>query len=584
MYTKNPFLYFDFKQFAHQGTPLAFSDPIDVLIANQHDDVIPCLQQIIKKVSAGYYAAGYLSYEAAPAFNPSYQAHEQHELPLLWFGIFREPIEISDDYWQEHSFSISEWQPNIAFTEYTDHVHKIKEYIHRHVTEQVNYTVRLTSKFSGDTFSFFKQLAKTQAANYHAYLNIEPYSILSVSPELFFHIKDQHITTRPMKGTIHRGKTYEEDLMLAKWLQSSDKNRQENKLITNLMIEELSNIAEPNTIKVENQFSLEKYPTLYQMTSTIKARLSANIDLIDVFQALFPNGSITGIPKQNTMKLIKQLEHQPREVFSGAIGYITPAEEAIFNVPIRTVIVNNKTEQAVYGVGGAITKQSNAKEEFQEIMTKAKLLTTPWPTFKLLETFGLIDGKYLVFENHLNRLKQSARYFNYPINEDKIRKALIETAKQYARHKWKVRLLLDEKGQFSISTEEIEQQPTEIIVALADHPIDKNNIFHYHKTTYRNMYEQVGSKNTRNDISDWILWNENREVTEFTQGNIVIKMNGKLFTPPVACGLLPGTFREELIKKKIINEQNISIDDLHRCEQIWFINSVREWIPVKIVD
>lgn len=577
MDTINPFLYFNFAQQDGARKSIYFTNPIKVCIAYTIQDVIPCLQFIQEQVVNGYYAAGYLSYESAPAFNPNLPVQTNYEMPFLWFGLFKEPSNGNKVDVNQQTYTFSDWKPNIPLDKYYKNIRKIKQYIRIKQTEQVNYTIRLGAKFAGNSFAYFKQLERTQA-NYNAYLNIGDFSILSASPELFFRKKGDVITTKPMKGTIHRGNTFEQDIQNAKWLQSSAKNRYENELIIQLMCNELEKIAQKETINVSDKFTIEKYPTVYQMTSTIQAKLQPNKNIVDIFKALFPCGSITGTPKKETMDIIRQLEEKPREVYCGAIGYFTPYNEAIFNVPIRTVVINHQNNNAQFGVGGAITIDSNEQEEYQEILTKAKLLSDQRPTFQLLESFGLKNGKYIVYTNHIKRLKQSADYFNFDIDLDQIKKELNLIAKKYQVGYWKIRLRVSKEGKFSIDVNKISQNVNQAKVTLAHKPMTKNNIFLYHKTTYRDMYDEYREGDHK--FFDVLLWNEEKEVTEFTTGNIVVEIEGELVTPPIECGLLPGTFRDMLLQNKVIKEQKVTVEELKLNPNIWFINSVREWVPV----
>lgn len=576
MNTKNPYLYFNFAQ-----QPIQFINPIQILTAHTVQEVIPCLEHVQQKVSKGYYAAGYLSYEASPAFNQDFPVKQKNTMPLLWFGIFQKAIKSEQIENKDQTYSFTEWKPNLSINNYYKNVEKIQSYIKNHQTEQVNYTITLESKFTGSAFNYYKQLERAQAANYSAYLNTGHFSVLSASPELFFHVKDGIITTKPMKGTINRGKTYAEDIRNAQWLQSSEKNRLENQLITHLVCEEMKDIAEDGTMKTSETFKVEKYPTVYQMTSTVQAKIAPQKNITDIFKALYPSGSVTGTPKKETMNIIQRLERKPREVYCGTIGYLTPDQEAIFNVPIRTVVIHKKNGKAEYGVGGAITINSNKKEEYNEILTKANLLTEHQPTFQLLETFGLINGELIVFENHIQRLKQSAKYFDFIINIPLIKQELQLIAKTHRNKSWKIRVLADKDGNYSIEKNEINQNPAKVSIPLANKPISKNNIFLYHKTTNRSIYDEQTKRHE--DAFDVLLWNENKEITEFTTGNVVVEFEEKFITPPVECGLLPGTFREMLLRKEIIKEKKITIEELQKCKKIWYINSVRKWIPVNLL-
>ena len=576
---KDPFLYFNYVNNSGEFTPLQFTKPIRVLIAQTISEVIPFMEIIQQAVNDGYYAAGYLAYEAAPAFDPELEVNIDNQMPLLWFGIFNEPVMK-----QIESTNIpymNKWKPTVTIEDYNKNINKIHSYIKDGLTKQVNYTIHFESEFKGDPLGFYKQLEHAQSANYSAYMDINDFTILSASPELFFRLENGKITTKPMKGTVGRGKTYEDDIKNAEWLKNSKKNRKENQLVVDLMRSELGKIAIDKTIDVPSLYDIEKYPTVYQMTSTVTATIRPEVTMIDIFKTLFPSGSITGMPKKDTMKIITELEKSPREVYCGAIGFITPDNEAVFNVPIRTVLIDKRNGNAKYGVGGAITKDSTKEDEYEEVLIKSRLLTKKHQEFELLETIGLINGEYIVLKNHLDRLNESALYFNFKLDLDAIYNALMAISKKHTKLKWKVRLVVNKNGKFSIKTEKVIHIESKLKVELSEKPVRKDDLFLYHKTTNRKTYEI--HQGFHNDTFDVLLWNENDEITEFTMGNIVVRLNGKLFTPPIECGLLAGTYRRFLLDNGKISEKIIMVHELEHCEEIWFINSVREWVPVELI-
>lgn len=581
MNIKNPFLYFQFNEEdqTDHSSPIYFHHPKKVIKTDQPNEVISCLKKIQQYIQNGYYAAGYLSYEASSAFYPTIKLKNNIEMPLLWFGIFDQPVQATNLNLSQKNYQLTRWKPTISSDQYMHNFKKVHQAIQQEKTEQVNYTIGLQAKFTGDSLTYFQRLKRAQNAQYNAYLRVDDYAILSASPELFFRSSKEMITVKPMKGTVHRGKSYLEDQQNKQWLQTSDKNRHENKIITELMYNELQKIAHPGSIQVTQPFAIEKYPTVYQMTSTIQAQLTPEKDILDIFKALYPCGSITGTKKEKTMQIINDLEEHPREVYCGAIGYITPEQKAIFSVPIRTVVINEKSGRAHFGVGGAITIHSEPEEEYKEILTKSELLTYEQPDFSLLESFGLMDGEYIVYPYHITRLKQSADFFSFPMNLQAIEQNLAELASKHDQGHWKVRLVVHKDGSFSVEINEIEVPKHEKVkVTLAKKPIDQNNVFLYHKTTNRDLYQMHFEKG----FFDTLLWNEKREVTEFTLGNIVVKLGNRWVTPPVSCGLLAGTFREKLLTEEKINEAIITIEDLQESSEIWLINSVRKWIPVDL--
>lgn len=575
---REPLLSFEFAGGDGKIQPLTFRNPMKIISATTVEEVMACLMEVEKAVDQGFYAAGYLSYEAAQAFDKAMKVNNESKMPLLWFGIYAEPqLETVQSTGQ---YTLNEWVPSVTVDEYHAAIKSIKESIEYGDTYQTNYTIRLHSSFKGDDLAFFDKLRRAQSSNYCAYLQMGDYSILSASPELFFQLKGNTLTTRPMKGTIKRGKTAAEDEAKADELYHSDKNRAENVMIVDLLRNDLSVVAKTGTVKVEKLFDIERYPTVHQMTSTITAEIKKDIALIDIFKALFPCGSITGAPKIRTMEIIEEMEGTPREVYCGTIGYITPEKEAIFNVPIRTVLIENETGKATYGVGGGITWDSTAEDEYDEVIAKALLLEEERPRFSLLESLLLSDGEYFLLHEHLQRLKASAKYFNYSITIESIRTDLLVHAASFPNGDYKVRLLVNSKGEPIIESKPM-MQASDFNCQLADQPVDQDNAFLYHKTTNRKVYEEFQRKYP--DSFDVLLWNKEGELTEFTNGNLVVEMDDAYYTPPVSSGLLAGTFRNSLIQEGKVLEKTLTVKDLEKCQNIWFINSVRKWVPITLI-
>ena len=571
-------LLFDFANEQGIKQPLFFTEPIKIIVATHQEEVLSKFSEVQMAVDSGYYAAGYVSYEAAPGLDEAYTVLSETQMPLLWFGIFERPSSFDEQ--RNGSFHLSNWTSKTSKELYKAGFEKIKTEIKQGNTYQVNYTLRLQSQFSGDDYAFYEQLAKAQNSHYSAYLHTGRFRILSASPELFFHWKDNVITTRPMKGTVKRGLHIDEDQGQANWLANSMKNQAENVMIVDLLRNDVSVIAEQGSVHVPALFEIEKYPTVWQMTSTVKAKTRQETTVIDIFKALFPCGSITGAPKIRTTEIITNVETAPREVYCGAIGYITPNREAIFNVPIRTVWIDSETGMAEYGAGGGITWDSELTDEYEETLLKAKLLTVVRPDFQLLESFRLENGEYYLFENHMDRLKEAAEYFSFSILEQDIKNKLVQFAKNYPSGIYKVRLLVSKAKTVEVSGQMITDMTDAVSIKLAHTPIAINQPFIYFKTTNRTMYETFQKQ--YKDYFDVLLWNEQGEITEFTNGNIVVKLNGNLYTPPVKCGLLAGTFRKELLEQKKVEEKIITKAELMKAEEIWFINSVRKWVKVKL--
>jgi para-aminobenzoate synthetase / 4-amino-4-deoxychorismate lyase len=583
----SPFLFFDFMDENGKKQPLIFTEPVEVIEARQIDEIRPALERVQQANKNGYYAAGYLSYEAAPAFDHAFTVKKGYKLPLLWLGIFSAPHQnLAAPSFHPNGYQFAPWTVVEAEKDYPKKIASIKDAIAHGETYQINYTTRLHTHFKGDDFAYFKSLRSAQQGNYAAYLNLGRYRILSASPELFFTVKERLITTRPMKGTAKRGKWAEDDLAQEKWLYHSEKNQAENVMIVDLLRNDLGRVAKMGSVHVTSLFDIERYPTVLQMTSSVEATLHEGTTLSDVFTALFPCGSITGAPKVETMRIISELENTPREVYCGTIGFTRPNGNAVFSVAIRTLSIDAQTGIAEYGTGGGITWDSTAKDEYAEAIAKAALLTTSQPDFALLETLKLENLTYVLLDKHLERLVKSAGYFQIPLPLKAVQTALQDHTRKHPHGPRRVRLLVNQEGNIQLESFPLESQiPREIpfLVKIAESPIDQENRFLYHKTTYREMYN-VHRGTKPEDVFDVLLWNQNQEITEFTVGNIVVEIAGKKLTPALSCGLLPGTLRAHLLETGQIEEAILTLSDLEKADNIWFINSVRGWIPVQMVD
>jgi para-aminobenzoate synthetase/4-amino-4-deoxychorismate lyase len=522
-----------------------------------------------------------LSYEAAPAFDPVMKTRETSELPLAWAVVFATPFEDLDSV-EDQGYEVGAWKPLVSRADFSESISRIREFIAAGDTYQVNYTFPLVASFKGDAHSWFRDLCRAQGAEYCAYFDLGRFRILSVSPELFFEQEGRTVRTRPMKGTIRRGRWAEEDLLMANQLAASAKDRAENVMIVDLLRNDLGRVAEIGSVNVTRLFELERYETLWQMTSTIEARLRAEVTFPELMARLFPCGSITGAPKIRTMEIIRDLEPFPRGVYTGALGFLRPDGSSVFNVAIRTIVIDTNTGMATFGVGGGITYDSTAEREYEECLVKSSFLTSKPAEFELLETLLLEDGEFYLLGRHLQRMKASAEYFGFSFREKEIQDALARVGGQRRSGKWKVRLVVSRHGETHVETQELDSLDRVLRVALARAPVNINDRFLFHKTTNRKLYEDALA--SRPDCDDVILWNDLGEVTETTIANLVVSIDGTLYTPPVHAGLLPGTLRAQLLEEGRIFERSIRRADLLTADEIFLVNSVRGWRSAVLVS
>ena len=353
-------------------------------------------------------------------------------------------------------------------------------------------------------------------------------------------------------------------------------------MIVDMMRNDLGRIARRGGVEVLSTFDIEKYPTVWQMTSTVQAHSDASV--VATVLALFPPASCTGAPKVRTMQIIRELEKDPRGIYTGMLGYFGPGGKARFNVAIRTVVIDRATGQAEFGTGGGIVWDSDPAEEFAECLTKAAVLAQPVPPFDLLETLLYEEGTgYFLLERHLERLSQSADYFDVPLDLGEIRRRLDEEAALVGGGDRRIRLRVDQKGQvFLEATPLARTTGLPWTLKLAERPVDPKNVFLYHKTTYRAVYETARA--TREDCDDVVLWNDQGQATETTIANLVVEKAGRLITPPVACGLLPGVFRAHLLETGQICEEILTLKDLTQASRLFAVNSVRRWLPAVLKE
>jgi len=612
---------------------LHFAHPLAVLQVREISDVRPALKEIERQVVGHQrFAAGFLSYEAAPAFDSAHVVHADPVLdfPLLWFGIYPAPELLPGTVFQPAALAtlpVHDWKPDLlptgegeqgddpqptAPSPYRKAIEAIKGYIAAGDTYQVNYTYRLQAAWREPLYPTFAALAAAHNPPYAGYLETEDWAIGSLSPELFFTLDGERLTGRPMKGTAQRGQLLEDDLAWAKWLHQSEKNRAENVMIVDMVRNDMGRIARIGSVRVPELFKIEKYPTVWQMTSTVQAETAAGLD--EILSALFPCASITGAPKIRTMQIIAELECSPRRIYTGAIGFYAPGRQVQFNVAIRHLRVDRRHGRAEYGVGGGIVWDSQVEEEWEETISKQRVLVELPKPFELLETMRWsMDGGWYLLEHHMQRLERSAAYFDFPFDRALLMNELDQLVAGFGdTQAQRVRLTLSRSGEIHVQHQSLTGAPLGITdpgssfletgvvagngdpgsslaetsslgyrIALAKTPLRSTDRFLYHKTTRREIYQSRLAEVP--GVEDVLLFNERSEATESTIANLVYEMSGVLFTPPVECGLLPGTQRAELLKQGLVQERALKLVELGSCSRLWLINSVRGMWEIELM-
>jgi para-aminobenzoate synthetase / 4-amino-4-deoxychorismate lyase len=588
------------------GTSFVLSGLSAELVGESPSEVAGVLQAAEQAAREGNWVAGFATYEAAPGLDSSLPSadwpagHPLTSLPLVWFGVFEhreevpppvpvppaaaggalagdagaassggsggEPVWDLDRDRAWHARAVAEIQENIAAGDYY----------------QLNLTARLTGSVS-DPEGLYGLLATAQGGRHNALIVTPQHTVISASPELFFTAESGRVTTRPMKGTAPRGRWPGEDLRSREALRTSPKERAENVMIVDLLRNDLGRIAEVGTVEVPALFDTERYPTLWQLTSTIAARTPPEIDLAATFAALFPSGSVTGAPKRAAMQAIARIEERPRGVYCGAIGYLRPRPDrpdARFAVAIRTITRDNRSGYAEYGSGGAITFSSDPAFEWAELLTKTAVLRPPPRPERLLETLRFEPPASLVNRSrHLERLASSAAYFGFDLDLEALDRAFaagLESREVPSR----VRIVLEASGEVRVEVTDLPASGGVVSLGLADRPVRSDDVLLFHKHGDRARYDRF--REAGGDVDDVVLWNERREVTETTIANLAVQLDGRWWTPPLSSGLLPGVERGRLIEAGDLTERVILTDEVLTASALAVVNSLRGWRPAKL--
>ena len=572
------------------GRTLLFEDPERVIAVYRPEDVEAGLDIVTDGLSRGLHATGFFAYELGYCLEPKLQSllPRDRRQPLFWIGLFREPARFTDAEtrgWLDANgalerSTISDLQLSWTRDEYTDVFAKVQDYIAAGDVYQINLTLKYRFAFSGDPVALYSALRRKQRVEYGALIGAGDFQVLSLSPELFFRREGKHLTSRPMKGTAPRGRTPREDARLKTWLTVDEKQRAENLMIVDLLRNDLGRIAKIGSVEVTDLFTVETYRTVHQMTSGITAELRADMGLKDMLKALFPCGSVTGAPKVRAMEIIRELEAHPRGVYTGAIGHIAPNGDSQFNVAIRTLFIDADGAGEM-GIGSGVVSDSKADAEFEECLLKAHFLTKADAPFELIETIRWERGLgFHLLERHLVRLQSSAGHFGYPYDRGKVLGALSAEVERLDSDVHMVRLLLAEDGTITVTSTGIELPSRDTVwrFAISDQRVDEKDALFFHKTTRRQFYDrEMERQKAATGCDEVVFLNKKGELTEGTRTNLFLELDGRLFTPALTCGLLPGTLREELIDlpRAAASEAVLTLADLARADRIYLGNSVR---------
>jgi para-aminobenzoate synthetase / 4-amino-4-deoxychorismate lyase len=581
-----------------QQAGLLFSDLQGELQCQQGSDIPWFFKAMERALAEGYSLAGYFTYEFGYAFESIGKIPQPLNKPLAWLGIFAPGKTITQNQltsrlaqsknskWSEYWLAPS--ASKTTFSEYQATIKKIQKFIADGDTYQVNHTFPLHSRLAGDAGALFLDLYQIQPVGYAGLVRGGKRTILSLSPELFFQRAGQNIQVKPMKGTAARIGNSDRDRAIRKALFLSEKNRAENVMIVDLLRNDLGRFCETGSVRTEKLFQVESYNTVYQMTSTVTGKIQKDRTWSDIFKNIYPCGSVTGAPKIRTMQIIAELEKHNRGVYTGALGFITPQKKAVFNVPIRTLEIDPQTQEVCLGIGSGIVSDSKAASEWNESFAKARFIRPLEREYHLIETM-LWDPTvgYADLKQHLQRLHASADLFKIPWERRTIIGKLEKAQRGFRKNKqaMRIRLLLQDSGTCQVESFPVTTRVTgkTLKVQLSRFQTHSRNLFLYHKTSNRELYNNEYVRAQKRGYVDVLFCNEKGALTEGCITNLYIKKQGVWYTPPVSDGLLPGIERQKLLRQKKLNiqEKTLFAKDLGTAEEIRLSNSVRGWFVVK---
>jgi para-aminobenzoate synthetase / 4-amino-4-deoxychorismate lyase len=570
------------------GPPsLLFTDPVEIISAETPQEVPAALERLEAAVASGLHAAGFFAYELGYVLEPRLSAlmPSSRNVPLIWLGLYKSPAEMTPpevEHWlatHTRSGSYSFTDVSLAWDEpaYLERFAEVQEKIRAGDIYQLNLTFKARFRLSGSPLTFFLDLRQKQRVAYGGIVDTGKVTVLSASPEVFIEQEGRTIATRPMKGTAPRAGTLETDALARRQLAEDVKQRAENLMIVDLMRNDIGRIAEIGSVSVTDLFTVETFQTLHQMTSGVRATLKDGIGIADVLRGIFPPGSVTGAPKIRAMELISELETEPRGVYCGAIGHISPNGRTLLNVAIRTAVVFRDAAGEM-GIGSGVVFDSVGPREYAECLLKMKFLTDPVKPFELIETmlFERASG-FALLERHIERLKTSARYFGFACDEAAVRRALTDAVGGKSE-RLRVRLLLSEAGAVTVTATPLPAADPGAVMrfVISETRLDSADIFLFHKTTRRELYDRQWQQYHDALGADEVVYlNERGELCEGSRTTIFLEREGRLLTPALGSGLLPGTLRAELLADGRAVESVLNLRDLETADAVYLGNSVR---------
>lgn len=569
-----------------------FYRPRKFVTAHTVEEIDGRLAEIEAAVAEGANAVGYYAYELGYVMNSRTRPllPAGRSVPLFCVGLFDEKLLVNSEELDEALAAMTQGQDaciancrlNMSRDEYAEKIRRVKRHIVDGDTYQVNYTLKYKFRHAGPLAALYALLRNRQRVEYGALLDFPETKVISRSPELFIKKEGAVLLAKPMKGTAKRGRTLVEDEANRLALTNDEKNLAENVMIVDLLRNDLTRISVPGSVRTTQMFEVLTYETLHQMVSTISTRIAPDLSLTEVLRNVFPCGSITGAPKIRTMEIIRELEKEPRGIYTGAIGYLSPDRSLCFNVAIRSLVLWPDGHGEM-GVGSGVVHDSDPEAEFEECRLKGKFLVDGNTNFQLIEALRF-DAGFPHLDRHLDRLAASAKALDFGFDRARLREAMLDFQ---GTSPAKVRIVLAPSGEFQIVGETLELQAgleeKKVVVASERMPLHHRFLLN-HKTTLRSFYQQLHQRHANAGYYDAIVLNEAGEVTEGTFNNVFIRVGEQWYTPPLACGLLPGIQRQVLLEASDMQvaEQVLHVEDLLAADAVYLTNSVRGVVKVTV--
>ncbi|WP_076068807.1 aminodeoxychorismate synthase component I [Sphingomonas montana] len=561
------------------GVAMLYRDPVRVLQADRAADVAALLGELRLARDAGLHAAGYLAYGAGAALEPKLAAAGDAGMPLGWFGLFAAVDAVVATDWLPDPAGAATGPvvPRIDFAAYAGAFGHVQAAIAAGDIYQANLTFPADIAVAGDPCALYARLRAAAAGGWGALLWDGARHLLSCSPELFFTVAGDRLTARPMKGTATRGADAAADAAAKHALATDPKQRAENLMIVDLLRNDMARVAVAGSVAVPDLFTVETYPTIHQMTSTVTATLKPGQSGVDVLAATFPCGSVTGAPKIRAMEIIAATEPWPRGVYTGTIGRIAADGDAAFNVAIRTLRVEAGTGIATMGLGSGIVADSDLHAEWAEAQAKARFVGTGARPFDLIETMrfdpmeGLCD-----LDRHMARLERSAAALGFGFDRHDVRNEL-QAATFRLRTGARVRLMLARSGAMAIEARALPPVPDgPVDVTIVPLPVDPRDFRLMHKTSDRGFYDAA-----RAAAGTWEVLFEapDGRLTEGSFTSLFVG-DGPMRTPALDAGLLPGVLRQRLIAEGRAVAADLTRDDLRNGFRVG--NAVRGLIVARL--